>query len=55
MTTRYLKWSIVASALALSACAPQSEVRQMHQNVSTLNQERAECEIEKRRLPAAGL
>ncbi|ELY7392959.1 DUF3251 domain-containing protein [Cronobacter universalis] len=39
MTTRYLKWSIVASALALSACAPQSEVRQMHQNVSTLNQE----------------
>ncbi|MDG6500202.1 DUF3251 domain-containing protein, partial [Staphylococcus aureus] len=39
MTTRYLKWLIAGSTLALSACAPQSEVRQMHQNVSTLNHE----------------
>ena len=39
MTRRYLKLAAVASALLLSACAPQSEVNQMHSSISTLNGE----------------
>lgn len=39
MTRRYVKVVVLASLFSLSACAPQSEVRQLHQSVSTLNQE----------------
>lgn len=39
MTRRYLKSLLLMSAFALSACAQQSEVRQLHQSVSTLNKE----------------
>ncbi|MDF3006407.1 MAG: hypothetical protein K0R86_274, partial [Enterobacter kobei] len=39
MTRRYLKVLLVGSLFTLSACAPQSEVRQLHQSVSTLNKE----------------
>jgi outer membrane murein-binding lipoprotein Lpp len=39
MTRRYLKLAIVGSLFTLSACAQQSEIRQMHQSVSTLSQE----------------
>lgn len=37
MTKRYLRILVLGSLLSLSACAQQSEVRQMNQNVSTLN------------------
>jgi len=39
MTRRYLKSLLLMSVFALSACAQQSEVRQLHQSVSTLNKE----------------
>ncbi|EBS7633115.1 DUF3251 domain-containing protein [Salmonella enterica] len=39
MTRRYLRLLLVGSLLSLTACAPQSEVRQMHQSISTLNKE----------------
>ena len=39
MTRRYLKLAIVGSIFTLSACAQQSEVRQMNQSVSTLSKE----------------
>lgn len=39
MTRRYLRILLVGSLFSLSACAQQSEVRQMHQSVSTLNTE----------------
>lgn len=39
MTRRYLRILPVGSLFSLSACAQQSEVRQMHQSVSTLNKE----------------
>ncbi len=39
MTRRYLRILPVGSLLSLTACAPQSEVRQMHQSISTLNKE----------------
>lgn len=39
MTRRYLKILLVGSLFTLSACAQQSEVRQLHQSVSTLNKE----------------
>ncbi|MGG5979146.1 DUF3251 domain-containing protein [Salmonella enterica] len=39
MTRRYLRVLLVGSLLSLTACAPQSEVRQMHQSISTLNKE----------------
>ncbi|MGE0971629.1 DUF3251 domain-containing protein [Klebsiella sp. WOUb02] len=42
MTRRYLKLAIVGSLFTLSACAQQSEVRQMHQSVSTLSKEMTE-------------
>ncbi|WP_054180484.1 DUF3251 domain-containing protein [Trabulsiella odontotermitis] len=38
-TRRYLRILLVGSLFSLSACAQQSEVREMHQNVSTLNKE----------------
>ncbi|AHW95428.1 DUF3251 domain-containing protein [Enterobacter asburiae] len=37
MTRRYLKILLVGSLFALSACAQQTEVRQMKQSVNTLN------------------
>ena len=39
MTRRYLKLALLGSLFTLSACAQQSEVRQLHQSVSTLNKE----------------
>jgi hypothetical protein len=39
MTRRYLKLAIAGKLFTLSACAQQSEVRQMHQSVSTLSKE----------------
>ena len=39
MTRRYLRILLLGSLFSLSACAQQSEVRQMHHSVSTLNQE----------------
>ncbi|AUO65537.1 hypothetical protein WM46_12680 [Citrobacter freundii complex sp. CFNIH2] len=39
MTRRYLRILLVGSLFSLSACAQQSEVREMHQSVSTLNKE----------------
>ena len=39
MTRRYPRLLLVGSLFALSACAQQSEVRQLHQSVSTLNKE----------------
>ncbi|PDO87863.1 DUF3251 domain-containing protein [Kosakonia sacchari] len=39
MTRRYLRTLLLGSLFALSACAQQSEVRQLHQSVSTLNNE----------------
>ncbi|EDQ2286339.1 DUF3251 domain-containing protein [Salmonella enterica subsp. arizonae] len=39
MTRRYLRVILAGSLLSLTACAPQSEVRQMHQSISTLNKE----------------
>ena len=39
MTRRSLRILLVGSLFSLSACAQQSEVRQMHQSVSTLNKE----------------
>ena len=39
MTRRYLRILLVGSLFSLSACAQQSEVRQMHQSVSTLIKE----------------
>lgn len=39
MTRRYLKLAIAGNLFTLTACAQQSEIRQMHQSVSTLSQE----------------
>nr|WP_318382492.1 DUF3251 domain-containing protein [uncultured Enterobacter sp.] len=39
MTRRYLRTLLLGSLFTLSACAQQSEVRQLHQSVSTLNKE----------------
>lgn len=39
MTRRYLKLAIMGSLFTLSACAQQSEVRQMNQSVRTLSKE----------------
>ncbi len=40
MTRRYLKLAIARAACStLTACAQQSEIRQMHQSVSTLSEE----------------
>ncbi len=39
MTRRYLKLAIMGSLFTLSACAQQSEVRQMNQSVTTLSKE----------------
>ncbi|HHG8773488.1 TPA: DUF3251 domain-containing protein [Raoultella planticola] len=39
MTRRYFKLAVVASLFTLSACAQQSEVRQMNQSVSSLSKE----------------
>ena len=39
MTRRYLKLAIVGSIFTLSACAQQSEIRQMKRSVSTLGEE----------------
>lgn len=39
MTRRYLRIILVGSLFSLSACVQQSEVRQMHQSVSTLSAE----------------
>ncbi|EIC7435507.1 DUF3251 domain-containing protein [Salmonella enterica] len=39
MTRRYLSILLVGNLLSLTACAPQSDIRQMHQNISTLNKE----------------
>ncbi len=38
MTRRYVEILLLGSLFSLSACAQQSEVRQMKQSVSTLNQ-----------------
>lgn len=39
MTRRYLKLAIAGCLFTLTACAQQSEIRQMHQSVSTLSRE----------------
>ncbi|EHG7612435.1 TPA: DUF3251 domain-containing protein [Citrobacter sedlakii] len=39
MTKRYLRILLAGSLFSLTACAQQSEVRQMHQSISTLNKE----------------
>ena len=39
MTRRYLRIALLGSLVSLSACAQQSEVRQMHQNISALSSE----------------
>ena len=36
MTRRYLKLAIAGSLFTLTACAQQSEIRQMHQSVDAL-------------------
>jgi len=46
MTRRYLKILLVGSLFSLSACAQQSEVRQMNQSVSALNQTMSELNQE---------
>lgn len=37
MTRRYLKLAIAGCLFTLTACAQQSEIRQMHQSASTLS------------------
>ena len=69
MTRRYLKILLVGSLFTLSACAQQTEVRQMKQSVNTLNTamdkteqrngenhpaKRAERQIQQRGLSPAG-
>ena len=39
MTRRYLQLAIIGSLFTLTACAQQSEVRQMNESVSTLSKE----------------
>ncbi|MGP3590231.1 DUF3251 domain-containing protein [Vagococcus sp. WN89Y] len=39
MPAYYLRTLLLGSLFTLSACAPQSEVRQLHQSVNTLNKE----------------
>ena len=39
MTRRYLKLAIAGCLFTLTACAQQSEIRQMHQSVSTLSRD----------------
>lgn len=39
MTRRYLRIALLGSLVSLSACAQQSEVRQMHQSISALSSE----------------
>lgn len=39
MTRRYLRIALLGSLVSLTACAPQSEVKQMHQNIRTLSKE----------------
>ena len=46
MTRRYLRTLLLGSLFALSACAQQSEVRQLHQSVSTLNSEMSKLNLE---------
>lgn len=70
MTKRYLRILLAGSLFSLTACAQQSEVRQMHQSISTLNKEMNQLnqetvkitqqnslnrEIHPRRVPVAGL
>ena len=37
MTRRYLRIALLGSLVSLTACAQQSEVKQMHQSISTLS------------------
>lgn len=46
MTTRYLRIALLGSLFTLSACAQQSEVRQLHQSVKTLNKEMSQLNKE---------
>lgn len=39
MTRRYLRIALLGSLVSLTACAQQSEVKQMHQSISTLSAE----------------
>ena len=39
MTRRYLRIALLGSLVSLSACAQQSEVKQMHQSISALSSE----------------
>ena len=39
MTRRYLRIALLGSLVSLSACAQQSEVKQMHQSISALSTE----------------
>lgn len=39
MTRRYLRMALLGSLFTLTACAQQSDVRQMHQSINTLNKE----------------
>ena len=39
MTRRYLRIALLGSLVSLSACAQQSEVRQMHKSISALSSE----------------
>lgn len=39
MTRRYLRIALLGSFVSLTACAPQAEVKQIHQSISTLNAE----------------
>ncbi|MEO3989755.1 SadB/YajI family lipoprotein [Pseudocitrobacter cyperus] len=39
MTRRYLRIAVLGSLFSLTACAQQAEVNQMHESISTLNQE----------------
>ena len=52
MTRRYLKILLVGSLFTLSACAQQTEVRQMKQSVNTLNTAMDKLNKETRNLPA---
>lgn len=51
MTRRYPRMLLLGSLLSLTACVPQSDVRQMHQNISTLNKEMNQLNQETVKLP----
>ena len=53
MTRRYLKLAIVGSIFTLSACAQQSEIRQMNQSVSTLSKEMTQLNQQTVKISAA--